>query len=261
MVVVLMAGVILTGAALDSTGTLFLYANGEDFVRQGLVSKDGWQITFDRVSVTLAEITAYQTNPPYDPEAGGELQAEVSAALPGEYTVDLAEGDEDAGPILIGEMADTPAGRYNALAWRMIRAAQGEDEEYSLVIEGTAEKDGETIPFTLKIEHEYEYICGDYVGDERKGILDAGGEADLEMTFHFDHIFGNGELPPDDGLNESAPGFAMFASLAEDGVTEVDMAALESVLSEEDYQMLVDILPTLGHVGEGHCLSLEDERR
>jgi hypothetical protein len=33
----------------------------------------------------------------------------------------------------------------------------------------------------------------------------------------------------------------------------IDMAELQSQLSAEDYQMLVDILPTLGHVGEGHC--------
>jgi hypothetical protein len=33
------------------------------------------------------------------------------------------------------------------------------------------------------------------------------------------------------------------------------MAGLQNALSAVDYQMLVDILPTLGHVGEGHCHS------
>jgi hypothetical protein len=167
-------------------------------------------------------------------------------------TIDLAEGDEDAAPIFVGERT-APEGRYNALAWSMIPAPEGEAEGYTLVITGTATREDEAIAFTIKVEHEYEYVCGEYVGDERKGILDADDVADLEMTFHFDHLFGDGDLPPDDALNEHAPGFDIFAAQAEDNSVEVDMAALESMVSEDDYQMLVDILPTLGHVGEGHC--------
>ena len=246
-----------------------LYANGEDFVRQGFVSKDGWSITFDHVYVTLAEITAYQTDPPYEPEMGDDLSAVTEAALPGVYTIDLAEGDEDADPIAVGELA-APEGRYNALAWAMVPAPDydetgdetGDSAGYTLFINGTATKEEQTITFTFKIEHEYVYICGEYVGDTRKGILDAGDVADLEMTFHFDHIFGDGDLPLDDGLNEGATGFEPFAALAQDDSVEVDMTAHESALSADDYQLLVDILPTLGHVGEGHCyeaVSGEDE--
>jgi len=33
----------------DSTGTLQFVANGEDFIRQGFTSKDGWNISFDEV--------------------------------------------------------------------------------------------------------------------------------------------------------------------------------------------------------------------
>jgi len=33
----------------------------------------------------------------------------------------------------------------------------------------------------------------------------------------------------------------------------VDLSGLQVELSAGDYRMLVDILPTLGHVGEGHC--------
>jgi hypothetical protein len=73
------------------------------------------------------------------------------------------------------------------------------------------------------------------------------------MTFHFDHVFGDAETPPDDALNVGAVGFDPFAAIAEGGILNGNLAGLEVKLPAEDYQALVDILPTLGHVGEGHC--------
>jgi hypothetical protein len=243
---------ILASCAAQETGTLEFRANGEDFVRQGFVSKDGWSISFDHVYVTLDDITAYQTDPPYDPHHdGGTIDAKNQVALDGTYPVDLAEGGEDADPILIGEVKDAPAGQYNAISWEMVPGDSG----YPLVIIGTAEKDGQVIDFKIQVETEYSYTCGEYVGDARKGILQKDGSADLEMTFHFDHIFGDAETPMDDDLNLDAPGFDPFAEAAEGGRLETDMAGLQDKLSSADYQMLVEILPTLGHVGEGHCYS------
>jgi len=235
------------------TGTLQFTANGEDFIRQGFTSKDGWELTFDHVYVNLADVTAYQADPPYDADKGGEVQAETEVGLPGTHTVDLAEGDENAPPILVGEVKDVPAGHYNAISWKMLKAAEGPAKGYSLVIIGKAVKDGKTINFTIKNEQEYKYTGGEYIGDERKGIVTEGGTADLEMTFHFDHIFGDAGTPADDELNVGAPGFEPFASLAEDGVVDVNMAELKEKLSPEAYQKLEEMLPTLGHVGEGHC--------
>ncbi len=235
-------------------GTLQFNANGEDFVRQGFVSKDGWAITFDHVYVTLADVTAYQSDPPYDPHAGSEVQAQVEVGLGGTHTVDLAEGGEDAPPILVGEVKDAAVGHYNALSWKMVKATSGPASGYSLTIVGQAEKEGQTVNFTIEIEQEYEYTCGEYVGDERKGILQEGGTADLEMTFHFDHIFGDAETPLDDELNVGAPGFDPFAGLVGGaGTLRADLSGLQAGLSAGDYQKLLDILPTLGHVGEGHC--------
>ena len=57
----------------DMLGTLKFTANGEDFVRQGFVSKDGWRIDFDHVYITISDIAAYQTNPPYDAHEGGAI--------------------------------------------------------------------------------------------------------------------------------------------------------------------------------------------
>jgi hypothetical protein len=172
-------------------------------------------------------------------------------ALDDTYTVDLAQGGEEADPIFVGEVMDAPVGQYNTISWEMVPGDSG----YPLVIIGTAEKNGQRIDFEIQVETEYIYTCGEYVGDARKGILQKDGSADLEMTFHFDHIFGDAEIPMDDDLNLDAPGFDPFAGAAEGSRIETDMTGLQNKLSSTDYQMLVDILPTLGHVGEGHCHS------
>ena len=235
-------GIVLSGCAGGSkTGTLQFYANGEDFVRQGFVSKDGWSISFDHVYITLADITAYQTDPPYDSHDGGGISGDVTLNLVGDYTIDLAEGGEDAPPILVDELPDATAGQYNAISWNMVKAESGPAAGYSLVMIGTAEKDGQVVDFTINIDAECGYDCGEYVGDARKGILSEGGTADLEMTFHFDHIFGDAETPLDDALNQGAPGFEYFINYADGDTVDINMAEMH-----------------LGHVGEGHCHCLCD---
>ncbi|WP_262562789.1 hypothetical protein [Acaryochloris sp. CCMEE 5410] len=74
-------------ANASGSGTLKVAANGEDFVRQGFTSKDGWQISFDHVYAHLSEIKAYQTNPPFDPDTEAPLQSTTEVVLPAE-TVD-----------------------------------------------------------------------------------------------------------------------------------------------------------------------------
>jgi hypothetical protein len=239
-----------TGGAV---GKLQVNANGEDFVRQGFVSKDGWNISFDHVYVNLADVAVCQTDPPYDPHSSASMDCDVRISLVDAYCVDLAEGGESTPPILVNEISDAPAGHYNAISWKMVKASSGPASGYSLVVVGTAEKEGQSIDFSIKVNKEYEYSCGEYVGDERKGIVQEGSTADVEMTFHFDHIFGDAETPMDDDLNVSAVGFEPFAGIAEGGKLDADMAELRSSLSPQDYQMLEAILPTLGHVGEGHC--------
>lgn len=244
-----------TASAEGDRGTLVIRANGEDFVREGFTTKDGWEVEFDNVYVSLADITAAQTDPPFDPEAGGTLEAKAEVKVEGTQVVDLAEGDESADPVMVSEV-EAPAGRFNALAWRMVPADSGPSEGYTVWMQGTASKDGETIPFTIKVNEELAFTCGDFVGDERKGILAADDEADLEATFHFDHLFGDGGAPPDDSINTGALGFDPLAALATNGTVDVDSAALQAGLSEADYTTFLAILPSLGHVGEGHCEEL-----
>jgi hypothetical protein len=244
-----------TGEAAGA-GELEIRANGEDFVRQGFVTKDGWEISFDHVYVTLAEVTAYQSDPPFDALAGGMPQATTVVKIDEPLTVDLAEGGAGAEPILLKTL-EAPVGRYNALSWKMVAATDGPAAGYPFVLQGQAVKGDETVNFTLKLAPTLQFVCGDFVGDDRKGILAADDKADLEATFHFDHLFGDGEADPGDDINTGALGFDPLAALAQDGVLDIDTAALEQQLSPEDYTLLLGILPSLGHVGEGHCEETE----
>ncbi|MGF1604504.1 MAG: DUF4382 domain-containing protein [Thermosynechococcaceae cyanobacterium] len=239
--------------AESGAGTLQVKANGEDFVRQGFTSKDGWKISFDHVYVNLEDVTAYQTDPPFDPDAKDPLQAKSEVTIPAQ-TVDLAAGDESASPIAVGE-TEAPAGQYNALAWKMSKATEGPAAGQTLMLVGQASKDGQTVDFTLNVDREFAYTCGEFVGDERKGVVQPNEAADLEATFHFDHVFGDGELPADDELNADALGFAPLAALADGPSLKADWATLKQRLDPKDFQALESALVGLGHVGEGHCRS------
>lgn len=244
-------------SAPAEVGTLEFRANGEDFVRQGFVSKDGWAISFDRVVVTLGDLTAYQSDPPYDPDtsdAGVVLADAPAVVLAGPVTVDLAAGDETADPVLVGSVS-APVGRYNALSWRMMPAGEGNPAGAVLVLDGTATKGGETVDFVLSLDDEITYMCGDFVGDARKGMVVADGTADVEATFHFDHLFGDAEAPADAYINTAALGFDPLAALASDGSLEIDQTELWAQFESEDYALLQAILLGMGHTGEGHCVA------
>lgn len=254
----LVAGLALMGSflALDNslsraqsgTGTLSLVANGEDFVRQGFVTKDGWRIDFDRVAVTLDKVVAYQTDPPFDPDSDSQMQVKTELVLvDAPKVVDLAAGGADAPPIAVVEKS-APVGFYNALAWTVTSRNRP-----AIVLDGTAKKGGRTIDFVLNLDTALAYTCGEFVGDDRKGFLRPDGTTELEATFHFDHIFGDGEAPADDEINTGAIGFEPLAQLARGNTMEADLSTLKSQLSPGDYQTLEKAIAGLGHVGEGHC--------
>ncbi len=241
-------------ASVVETGTLSFVADGEEHAREGTTSKEGWEITFEHAYVTLTGITAYQTDPPYDVDADAwDIDPLHSVTLPDEFTVDLAAPASD--PASVGEVGDAVAGHYNALAWDLVRASSGPAEGLSMLFVGTAERDGERVDFTLRFDREVTYLGGEYIGDVRKGILEAGSEAEMEMTFHFDHFFGRDDKDADDPMNIDALGFDPLAALATDGVLDVSMSDLEELLPAEEYAKLEAILVHFGHVGEGHCIA------
>ncbi|MDW7651943.1 MAG: DUF4382 domain-containing protein [Bacillota bacterium] len=249
MLLLVLAGCGQNDVPAEETGTLVFTANGEEFIRDGFESKDGWEMDFSHAYITLSEITAYITDPAYDVADGWEINAQETVTLPGTFTVDLAAVDAD--PAILGQQDAVPAGHYNALSWAMVRAQDGPADGYMLLLTGTATRDGETINFTLHFEEELESRGGEYIGDERKGIVNAGDSADVEATFHFDHLFGDAGEDLGEELNQKALGFDPFAALAKDG--ELNMSSTD--LSAGDYEKLKTIFLNLAHLGEAHSLT------
>ncbi len=245
----------------QSEGTLNLVANGEDFVRQGFVTKDGWSISFDRVAVNLSDVTAYQIEAPFEPTEADKIDTleyqEKVSLLDTPQIVDLAEGEADAEPIMVAGIEVTP-GFYNAVAWKIDTAGENSPlAGKTMELQGTASKDNRVVNFDISLNRPLQYLCGEYVGDERKGMIRAGETGEVETTFHFDHIFGDSETSADDALNVDALGFAPLAQLASGVSLNVDDATLSQQLSPEDQEKLTKAVIGLGHVGEGHCALIQ----
>lgn len=244
----------------NAPGTLQFYANGGDKIRQGMLTKDRWALTFEHFYVTVANATAYQSDPPYDPIYAADLiRYATSIVLDGTHTIDLAMGDA---PALVGEILDAPPGTYDAVSWQMAPAMDGAASGYSIVMTGKAEKAGKTVDFNIKLDWEGGYQCGEYfvrsadIMAEKRGLLESGGTTTQEMTFVAEVCFGDGNSPATDVLNRSALGFDPLAALAQGGVLDIDLAGLEQELPADAYAMLNEALTELGHVGEGRCYYL-----
>ena len=244
-------------AASTEEGKLTLVANGEDFVRQGFISKDGWKINFDRLYVNFSNAVAYSTES-FEPRKG-DTKDSIEYQNKAEFfntakTVDLALGEADAEPIVVAQNS-VPTAFYNALTWKLSTAdADSPIAGKTMALIGQATKDGETINFDLGFNQPGEYICGEFIGEDRPGIVAADAPGQVEATFHFDHIFGDADTPAEDALNQDALGFEPLANLASNGTLQLTDAELAEELSETEYRRLTEAVSGLGHVGEGHCV-------
>ena len=154
----------LSSTSSQGKSRLSLVANGEDFIRQGFVSKDGWQIEFNHAYITLDEVIAYQTNPPFNLGNGEKLQVTKSITLIDfATTIDLAQGDEKALPIKVTEVS-APIGKYNAISWNVVN---NPEDNTSIVLDGVATKNDQTINFVLKFSLNLSYLCVDFVHCDR----------------------------------------------------------------------------------------------
>ena len=225
--------------SIKDPGTIVFTANGEDFVRNGFVDKGGWHLHFDTVLVNLASPTAYSPS-------GTPTQS-----LDGQYLVDLATGDENEAVVVVGSASGSPAGNYQSLRFGLRQLNDGPYKGASIVLIGTATRDTETVSFTISLSEELDFDGKEgYVGDEVKGMLSPGDSTVVEMTFHFDHIFGDSQAPPDDHINTGSVGFEFFRRLPGDGHLEISQDRLKN---EPEYNTLLAAIRTLGHLGEGHC--------
>jgi hypothetical protein len=224
--------------APEGSGTIIFTANGEDFVREGFVEKNGWKVSFDKVYVNIVDPTAYSSEG-------------LESVLKGEFFTDLAKGDKGAEPIVVGKTEKVPHGNYQSLKFGIKRAESGEYKGYSIVMTGTAKKGKETVNFTIKLDEEIDFDGKEgFVGDEIKGLLAENGETNVEMTFHFDHIFGDKEADLDNHINTGSVGFDFFNAYTKGGVLDVNQDQLKEAA---DFSKLIKALSSLGHLGEGHC--------
>lgn len=291
---------------IEGAGTLIFNANGEGFVHDGFKSEDGWNIEFDHVFVNIEGSTAYQVAEDSSKAArhAGHPHSDIPEgaahiALSGQYFLDLKQTGDN--PVFeVGRIENAPIGNYNYLNFNIVQIpddASGDAADYtgySLILIGVAtygDPVTENINFSIKLEEELTfYNCGPLLDlDEdgtNDGVLAAGGEAKTEMTFHFDHIFGDwGETGDDpeptdsEEINFWGIGFNPFYTMLPgsdfdidgnpDGglngsfvITETNMKDGGDGLApmpNADYFQLTATLNTLGHTGEGHCLCRDVE--
>ncbi|MDF1516244.1 MAG: DUF4382 domain-containing protein, partial [Anaerolineae bacterium] len=176
-------------------GTLEFYVNGGDRIFVGMVSKDGWKVVFNHFYVSMSDITSYQSDPPYDPIYSADIiRYETSVSLDGVHTADIAQG---GGRRLVGTIPDAPAGLYNAISWKLTPGTEGEANGYSVVMIGQAGKGDQVIDFSIKLNLEGGFQCGEHFAEgydaaKKIGQLDSGGTAFNELTYAVETFFGDG---------------------------------------------------------------------
>ncbi len=232
-----------------STGQLRLVANGEAFTHEGLITKDGWEVEFERVMLNLDAVVASQNDAMAQDESDAPSQAVVLVDEP--MVVDLTEGEAGAVTVVTQDAVST--GAYTAIAWQLV--SQPDTPAIQLI--GVARKDDTTLNFQLQFDRPFVYECGEYVGDQRKGLVKPDETGELEITTHWDHLFGDGTSAPDDEINTGALGFTPIAAFANEGTVTISYSELMQKLSPEDAEILTKTLDGMGHVGEGHCESPE----
>ncbi len=161
----------------------------------------------------------------------------------------LSQDDEQSG--------EQGGGKAHQYFLRGFDAEHGQDlAGYTMVYIGTAVDavTGDTIDFTIKLDEELPYTdCGP---NGARGFVPDGGQGMAEMTYHMDHVFGDGDDPASD-VNEIALGFGPiddeYCSAYPCDIV-IDQDDLAADLSGDDYFTFInDALRTVGHSGEGHC--------
>lgn len=242
----------ISGCTREEQGTLNFKTNGEDFIKNGFVTKDGWTMDFDEVLLSLDNVSAYILETPYDAFSETDIDSSgYYVSLDNPVISDLTLDGDDS----IIASVNTVTGHYNAISWDMVKMTDGDFKGYSLVLVGTAKKDDLTVPFTIKFTDELNFQGGEFIGESRNGFISSDSSGEIEMTYHIDHMFGDYDLDENDSLNTGALGFEPFynAYISLNLTTfDLDSLAMENSFSSEDLEKLNDIMYSLGHVGEGH---------
>jgi hypothetical protein len=248
LVIVLSIFLIFGCKKKTSTGSLKFVANAESFVANGFKSVDGFKITFTKVILNISDVSV------------ASKDGKKTITLPGSHMVDF-KSSADAF-VKLAVLNKIPVTEYRRLKWSLKKLKDGEYKGYSLILTGKAIKGGKTIDFTLKFDEEVSWDAKEgYSGDIIKGIVKKGKIGEVEMTFHFDHIFGDGNSPLTASVNKAAAGFGVFAKFAKNNKIVVSQAELKEQLGADVYKKLILAFQGLGHSGEGHADILNPSTR
>jgi len=238
--VILFTVILFSCGNQEKPGEIIFTANGENFAREQFTDRNGWKIRLNEISLCLESPTAYNPDGSVKP-----------LSLKGFHQINLARPDHE-GSVYLGTLKQVPPGNYQSLRFKIKKLPQGRDKGYSLVMKGLAEKKGKTTSFTLRFSSEIFCDGKDgYAGEEVKGLIKQGKSTTVEMTFHIDHIFGDGSAPAGEHVNTGAVGFNFFHRLG--GMKNRIDLDQDEMKADSDYPKLQKALLNLPHLGEGHC--------
>jgi hypothetical protein len=243
----------------EDPGTLEVRIYGEEFIEEGIPAaafEDGWAVSFDRFLVAVGGVRAARgdgtpaisddTVRVFDlaPSSSGDGVVVLSAAVAGgaydhvEYSIRPAT-------------AAAVAGNAAAADVSLMR-----DGGYSLYIEGTATRGGESVDIVWGFTNTTRYT------ECRSAAVVDGGSAVAQITVHGDHLFFD-DLFAEEPLMK----FDLVASADadEDGMVTVAELAGVDISARADYGVGSEDIDdlgafiayqtgTVGHIdGEGHC--------
>ncbi len=220
-------------------GNLRFVANGEGFVANGFTDKTGWKIEFTKVIVNLTDISVLSKD------------GAITVNLPGVFPTDLKKGADAT--VSVGEVQNVNATEYRRLKWSVKRMTEGEYNGFSIILVGTAEKAGKKFNFIVKLDEEITWDAKNgYSGEKVKGIVKKDQTGEVEMTFHWDHVFGDKTQAPTHHVNQGSVGFDYFVKFAKNNIVVVTQAELKEK-GKDLYKKLINAIHNMGHSGEGHA--------
>ena len=222
-----LAAVVLPACSDGGEGMVEVRVYGEEFIEEGIPAADmadGWEITFSRFDVTVTDVTV------------------AGVTLADGTTLDITTPSDGEGQLLTD--GAVPTGRHADSSY-VIR---------SVAIEGTAQKDAETLSFAWVLD-----APTSYASCETETRVTTSAPGVFQVTVHADHLFYDSLVSEEPELRFDA--LAAADTDEDNEITEAELAAAgvgSYDVGNEDiddlWSWLLAQSRTLGHVdGEGHC--------
>jgi hypothetical protein len=248
----------------EASGNLAVHIYGEEFAEEGIPSEvfdDGWAVTFDKVLLSVGDVTAATMGDDPAITAPAYRIWNLAQASGGEG-FQVATAEVDGGPydhvgFRVAAAEDPQPGNASDDDVALMR-----DGGYSIYVSGVAERDDAALSFAWGFS-----AATAYRECEGTALVD-GGDHTTTLTIHMDHLFYDDLFSP-----EPLVAFDLIAQADSDSdatVTETELAAV-SLSTQDRYQVGstgIDDLwafidqqtSTVGHIdGEGHCGIAERE--